>query len=131
MCILRQTLLLLLVLLLCGCQTLSEKKQGAALSDTLGRYEAALRWSGVEQAQHFHPDGPSAQTGDTADLRIMGYEVIQGPTMLSEDQALQTVIIQYIFESSQMLKELKDQQIWEYDRDEQSWSLQSPFPVFR
>lgn len=132
MTLMKLALLPLLLWSLTGCQTLSEKKQTTALEETLRKYEATMRWGALAQARSFALDD-SANFSPTRnkDLRIIHYEVVQGPAQVSEEQALQTVLIQYVLESSQNVRELMDQQIWEYDAEAEKWYLQSPFPVFK
>ena len=125
-------LLPLLLWSLTGCQTLSEKKQAAVLEETLRKYEATVRWGGMAQARSFASDDiANFSPTRNKDLRITHYEVVQGPTQVSEEKALQTVVIQYVRESSQNVRELMDQQIWQYDAEAEKWSLQSQFPVFK
>ncbi|MDJ0805208.1 MAG: asparagine synthetase [Gammaproteobacteria bacterium] len=128
----RLALLLLLFWMLSACQTLSEKRQSALLVETLRKYEATLRWGSMQQSQSFASEeiakfSPTRQK----DIRIIHYEVVQGPTQVSEDKALQTVLIQYVHETSQSVRELLDQQVWSYDPETEQWTLQSPLPVFK
>lgn len=129
----RKLMLLYLILLhLSGCQTLSEKNQANALEETLDRYEAMLRWGNVDQARLFGLADASRTTSSRAkEIRVIHYEVIQGPTKVSENQAVQSAVIQYVFKSSQTVRELVDQQIWQYDDESEVWSRQSPFPEFK
>jgi hypothetical protein len=120
-------------MLLTGCQTLSERRQSEALNEVLRSYHAMIRWGSVAQARAFQN---SKQTqGETAavpkDLRVTQYEVVQGPAMVGPNKAVQTAIIQYVFEESQVVRELMDQQTWEYDADSERWFLVSPMPVFK
>jgi hypothetical protein len=125
-------LLYLILLHLSGCQTLSEKNQANALEETLDRYEAMLRWGNVDQARLFGLTDTSGTTSSRAkEIRVINYEVIQGPTKVSENQAVQSAVIQYVFKSSQTVRELIDQQIWQYDDESEAWSRQSPFPEFK
>jgi hypothetical protein len=114
---------------LVGCQTLSEKHQASILEDTLRKYEATMRWGSLQNARSFQAEDVLFSPSANKDLRIIHYEVVQGPTQVSEDKALQTVLIQYVFESRQSVKELVDQQVWQYKEDR--WFLQSPLPVFQ
>ena len=129
---LRLILLALLLWPLAGCQTLGERRQSELLVETLRKYEATLRWGAMQQAQSFASAdlGSFSPTGNK-DLRILHYEVIQGPTQLSEEKAVQAVLIQYVRESSQSVKELLDQQVWIYDEENETWTRQSPLPAFQ
>ena len=128
----RVILFSLLLWSLTGCQTLGEKHQADVLLETLRKYEAALRWGSMQQAQSF-ASADIAKFSPTRrnDIRIIHYEVVQGPAQVSEVKALQTVLIQYVHESSQSVRELLDQQVWQYDAETQTWALQSPLPDFK
>lgn len=129
----RLILFALLFGLLSGCQSLSERRQSELLVDTLRKYEATLRWGAMQQAQSFASAEDLSKFSPTRskDLRIIHYEVIQGPTRLSGDKAVQAVLIQYVRESSQNVRELLDQQVWGYDAQTEHWTRQSPLPVFQ
>ena len=132
-----QLILLPLLIILTACQTLGEHKRADALQDVLRRYEASIRWTSGRQAQSFLPpreDGAQdgRETGQSAkNVRVTHYEVVQGPTMLGEERAVQTAIIQYVLQDTQIVRELSDQQEWRYDEEAEMWYLYSPVPVFK
>jgi hypothetical protein len=124
--------LFLALLGLSACQSLSEKRQAILLQDTLRQYEAVVRWGDLAQARGFGGSGVDSTAQPVrSDLRITSYEVVQGPSMVDEHLALQTVAIQYVFESTQQVRQIIDQQQWRFDPASESWSRQSPFPEFR
>lgn len=127
------SMILVSALLLMGCQTLSERKQADALNEILRSYHAMIRWGSVEQAKGFlEPNQAKGYVDATpGDLRVTHYEVVQGPTMMDSNHAVQTAFIQYVFEDSQVVRELVDRQTWEYDKDSGHWFLISPLPVFK
>jgi len=132
--VIRKTLILTVLLgLLMGCQSLSERKQADALQEMLRNYEAVIRWGSLDQARNFQQ--PERQSDTVAevprDLRVTHYEVVQGPSMLGPDRAVQTALVQYVFEDSQVVRDLVDRQTWEYDPESQSWHLISPLPEFK
>jgi hypothetical protein len=132
--LIRKTLFLSLLLsLLMGCQTISERKQANALQDVLRNYEAVIRWGSLDQARQFLPQDKQSDAAVQAprDLRVTHYEVVQGPSMLGSDRAMQTAVVQYVFEESQVVRELVDRQTWELDPESQSWHLVSPLPEFK
>jgi len=119
--------------LLVGCKSIGEHKQADALQEVLRNYEAAIRWGSLAQTRAFL----TPEQRDTAsfevpkDLRVTHYEVVQGPAMLGRDRAVQTAIVQYVFEDSQVVRELTDSQLWIYDTAGEAWYLSSPLPVFK
>ncbi|MGQ9831970.1 MAG: hypothetical protein ACUVQI_10310 [Thermochromatium sp.] len=66
-----------------------------------------------------------------AGLRLTGYDVIQPPTMNTEAQtATQIVAINYLYDDRQVVKRLKDHQLWHYDAEQRRWWLKSSLPAF-
>jgi hypothetical protein len=125
-------LLGLVLSVLSACQSLSEKRQASLLQDTLQRYEATVRWGDLSQAQGFGSAGSDTSSHKVRpDLRITRYQVVQGPSLLDAEHAVQAVAIEYVYESTQQVREILDRQVWRYDPQAESWSRQSPFPTFR
>lgn len=123
----------LLVLLLVGCQTLSERKRVDALQEVLRNYEGVIRWGSAEGSRRFlRPDAISgSMTKPAEEMRVTHYEVLQGPSMVEDGKAIQTAVIQYVFVASQVVREVVDQQIWEFDPKTERWYLISPLPDFK
>jgi uncharacterized lipoprotein len=122
-----------LVSLLTACQSLGERKRAQSLQDTLRSYEATIRWSSGQQTAKFQAP-ETANTNalpEVKNIRVTSYEVVQGPTMLDEKRAVQVAIIQYVFQDSQVVKELADQQVWLYDEEDEKWYLNSQAPEFK
>jgi len=120
------------LLILSACQSLSEQRQATLLQDTLRRYEATVRWGALSQAHEFVDPGARVELENPRpDLRITGYEVLQGPAMVDAQRAVQAVLIEYVFESTQQLRQVVDQQVWRYDPQTETWSRQSPLPEFK
>lgn len=124
--------MLFMVLSLSSCQTISERSRANELQDTLSAYESTIRWGALVKAQDFRdPEKPVWQPSPMPDrLRVTHYEVIQGPSMLEEDKAVQTALIQYVFENEQVVREVMDQQIWRYNEELERWLLDSDPPDF-
>lgn len=124
---------LALVLLLTGCQTLAERKQNTRLENVLRTYEGVMRWGGIDQlGRYYRPDEADAMLKLPQDeMRVTHYEVVQGPTLVEENRAIQTAVIQYVFVESQVVREIVDQQTWEYAPEEERWYLVSPSPEFK
>jgi hypothetical protein len=112
---------------------LGEHKRAEALENVLRRYEASIRWTSGQQMHNFLPPEYDRQTLKpiSRNIRVTHYEVVQGPTMLGEDRAVQTAVIQYVFQDTQRLRELNDKQEWRYDDEAESWYLYSPIPEFK
>ncbi len=123
----------LLVLLLMGCQTLSERKQADKLQEVLRNYQGVIRWGSIDQARRFLKPETSGEvmTKPVGQTRVTHYEVVQGPSMVEDNKALQTAVIQYVFVDSQVVREVVDQQTWEFDPQTERWYLISPLPNFK
>jgi hypothetical protein len=122
-----------LSLLLVGCQTLSERKQSDKLQQVLRNYEGVVRWGAVDQLRRFYrPEAMEAMVKVPQEqMRVTHYEVVQGPTKVEENRAIQTAVIQYVFVELQVVRELIDQQTWVYDPEQERWYLVSPAPDFK
>jgi hypothetical protein len=122
-----------LLSMLTACQTLGERKRAQSLEDTLRSYEATVRWSSGQHAvkfQDLQQETPDIRP-QRKDIRVTSYEVVQGPTMLGEKRAVQTAIIQYVLQDSQVVKEIADQQVWLFDDTQEKWHLNSQPPEFK
>ncbi|MES9998983.1 MAG: asparagine synthetase [Candidatus Thiodiazotropha lotti] len=118
---------------LAACQTLGEHTRAESLENILRSYEASIRWTSGQQAYNFlPPDHKDKEYRPVSkNIRVTHYEVVQGPTMLGEDKAIQTAVIQYVLQDSQVLKEMIDKQEWRYDEEGEVWHLYSPVPIFK
>ena len=124
--------LMLSLLLVAGCQSLGERKQADALQEVLRDYQAVIRWGSLDQASQFlRPETASKAvlTPDRA-LRVTHYEVVQGPSMVEKGKAIQTAVIQYVFVETQVVREIVDRQVWEFNPQAQHWYLISSLPKF-
>jgi hypothetical protein len=72
-----------------------------------------------------------ASSASTEETRVTHYEVIQGPSLVEENRAIQTAIIQYVFVNSQVVREIVNQQTWEFDPESGNWYLISPLPTIK
>lgn len=125
--------LLLICLLLAGCQSLSQRKQNQLLTQTLRSYSSTIRWGDLRKAYGFLMPELAAKTEIPTGLdniRVTGYEVINAPVTLSDGNVIQVVLIQYVQKDTQMEKAITDQQLWEYDEEKQRWFLISKIPAF-
>lgn len=124
---------LALILQLTGCQTLAERKQNTRLENVLRTYEGVIRWGAIDQiGRYLRSESVNTLLRmPEQEMRVTHYEVVQGPTLVEENRAIQTAVIQYVFVESQVVREIIDQQTWEYVPDEERWYLVSPSPDFK
>ena len=133
--LLKHTLLpLSLLILLTGCKTLLQQDSETTLQNTLKAYEATLRWGYPGQVYNFLQQDLKEKTPIPASLqhiKITGYKVIKQPASVDETRAAQMVIIGYVHQERQIEHSLTDNQLWEYDEENNSWSRINPIPEFK
>jgi hypothetical protein len=120
--------------LLAGCATAEKDKRQIALQATVSGYESAIRWGYFDTAFGFlHPDLRKGKTlpDSFKDLRLTGYDPIQPPLIQEDDTATQVVVIDYLYEDRQVVKQLTDRQVWAWDPELKSWWLKSGLPAFK
>ena len=124
--------LLLLMLLLPACQTLTERDDVRKLEYTLESYGAAVRWQPLAGLYGFlTPElRPETVPDGLGNLRVTGYEISVPPRMLSEDRAVQTAVIEYVHIDRQVVRTLVDRQVWTRD-DKGQWLRANPIPAFK
>ncbi len=131
---LRNTVLLFLVVVLAGCQSLQEKRMQRSLENTLRQYEASVRWGYLEQIYDFlQPElAKNAVIPDNlSNIRVTGYERIRRPSNIDEHNITQTVVIRYVYQDRQVEKQIIDRQLWEFNEEAETWSRANPIPEFQ
>lgn len=125
----------ILVFLIFGCAGIQTAKQMNLFDATARAYLRTLRWGDYETAYAFkNPQSTDDKLPDfetLSQIRITAYNVKQ--TILSEDQTkvLQVVDFQYYRTNDVTVKNLIDQQKWEYDKKAERWYLMSDLPEFK
>ncbi len=130
----RKTVLLFLIVVLGGCQTLQEKRMQRSLEQTLRRYEATVRWGYLEQIyDYLQPElAKNAVIPDNLrNIRVTSYEAIRKPANIDEHSITQIVAIRYVFDDRQVEKQLVDRQLWEFNEETEVWSRANPIPEFQ
>lgn len=124
---------ILAALLLSGCGAVEKDKRAIGLQAATNGYQSALRWGYYETAYGFvHPDLRKGKPLDAVfdRLRLTGYDIAQPLTMPDKDSATQTVVIEYLYEDRQVVRQLSDRQLWRWDEKLGSWWLHSGLPKF-
>ncbi|MCF6355390.1 MAG: hypothetical protein L3J26_09900 [Candidatus Polarisedimenticolaceae bacterium] len=126
--------LLLVAVLLAGCQTIETKARQVSLDKVLHAYETAIRWSYIHQAYSLMrperlkeieiPQG-------LENIKVTHYEVLE-PAVSNpkSDTATQVAFVSYVEKNRQQEKRLTDHQLWEYDKKAKRWYLISDIPAF-
>ena len=129
-------LLLVLALVSSGCAHVRKEKKTQGLTAATYAYGNALRWGYYDTAwSYLDPVTRSRLSPDQLQLkaiRLTGYEVVQPPLLLAEDQdqAEQWVQIEYVRQDTQVVRSLTDHQVWRYDEVSEGWRLTSEPPRF-
>jgi hypothetical protein len=116
-----------------GCAMVEKDRRAVGLQIATSGYESALRWGYYETAIGFlHPDQRLGQGFPEVftDLRVTGYEVVQPPVIQADASATQTISIDYVFEDTQVVRQLTDRQVWRWDEQASTWWLHSGLPGF-
>ena len=127
---------LFLVLLIFGCAGLQPEKDKMLLFDKTTRaYDLAIRWAEYEDAFAFiKPSGQDDKLPDYEDYRQVRVTAVKVKNTIIDKKSLsiaqRIVDIQYYRMSNVTVKNLQDQQIWEYNEEEKRWYLVSGLPVF-
>ena len=116
-----------------GCAVVEKDRRAVALQAATNGYQSALRWGYDETVLGFlHPD--QRKTGELpevfAELRVTGYDVTQPPVIQADGSANQVVVIDYLFEDAQVVKQITDRQVWRWDAATNTWWLHSGLPRF-
>ncbi len=117
-----------LVLLLGACSSMPADRV-QTLEGTLRAYERALRWNDFKRAEAFRQE-PGATEPDYSGLRVTAYRVLSRNLNKAQDDATQTVQIEYYREDTAVQHQIEDPQHWVYDAASARWYLASPLPVF-
>lgn len=123
---------LLLVVLLPGCQTLSERDDARKLEHTLDSYAAAVRWQPLAGLYGYLTTElqPAAVPDGLRNVRVTGYEISVPPRMVADDRVVQTAVIEYVQVDRQVVRTLVDHQVWTRD-DKGLWLRANPIPSFK
>jgi hypothetical protein len=119
------------VLSIGGCASTQEKRMGL-LNKTLQAYYTSMRWEAFEGTQAFvRPDLRREGSARTQAVKLVAYDVILGPAMVGDDQAVQAVQIRYYTNTNPRESNLIDRQTWEFDVEKGHWWLTSKPPDFK
>jgi hypothetical protein len=131
-----RSLVLVAPLLLGGClatMTSNLTSRSTMLENTASSYDAVLRWSRWDAVlSHRHKDAPEVPDGlRLENVEVTGYDIRTRRAQVDEDTAIQKVEISYVLKDKQVLKKLKDDQLWRYDPETKQWWIYSALPDFR
>jgi len=117
-----------------GCASTKKNQTLSSFDETSRLYGRLLRWREFEGAVNMirHQDESTVEINLTGfeDLRVTDYEIKQ--VVMGED--LRTAIVEadisYYFETTNVVKELRDTQNWWYLEEAEKWFLDDELPAF-
>jgi len=121
-------------LLLTGCKSIKESKEGHHMQARLKLYGKTARWGALENLYGFLTPEESVKVvfpDNLNNIRVTDYQVRIPPMVLEEHKMSQTVTIEYLFTDTQVIRTLSDNQIWEYDEESKDWFRANPIPEFK
>jgi len=131
----RKLFIFSLVLLLCACGHLQERRRVQTLDKAIDDYAYALRWKRIDDAVSYHKnkDGtkPNIDVKLMNDVRVTGFSIdkkVLGKEMMD---AVVTGEFKYYKEDYGTVHTLKFEQHWWFDEDAERWYVESAFPVFK
>jgi len=126
-------ILILLLALLGGCQTISERQSTISLESTLNAYGKVVRWGKIQQLYDFLSPELAAEATlpeGLDNIRVTGYEVMRNPVKVDETHATQSVSISYILRDRQVEHSIMDHQEWVLEPEKKLWYRANPIPEF-
>lgn len=122
-------------LLLAGCGTVGKARKDQSMNMRLKEYSHEVRWGALEALpSYLSPDLMDTQepvAKDPSNVRVTSYEVLRNPMPAGENQIVQTVKIEYLFRDRQVVRNLVDQQKWEFNPENNDWVRINHVPVFK
>lgn len=127
----RLPLLLILPLLLVSCRAVNPLDAvPRKLMLTVSTFEDVVRWGDLRKTYAFMKPGSSAEVQPhLSNVRVNHYEAGQ-LSELAPWRWGQSVVIHYVLEDRQVVRQLLDQQVWVSDDEGDNWYRETPIPVF-
>ena len=124
--------IVLILLLVVGCASVSEMKRMDKFEQTTDAYELAIRWSDFDMASSFLKDQDDPQIGPQIEnlkqFKVTAYTVKRFLPSADKSQVLIIADVQYFKKNGLVVKNCSHRQLWQYDKDRQSWYLTSGLP---
>lgn len=121
----------LLVLLLGACASVpDELKQ---LDTTLTNYEKSMLWGEYNYILSSHKGNklPAYQRERLKSIKVTSYEVIRSQLLPGGKKFVQRVDLKYYNRSYGIVRSLRVDQEWVYDKEMHAWVILTPFPDFK
>jgi hypothetical protein len=122
-------------LLAVSCATVTEMKTMDKFEQSADSYELAIRWSDFDMASSFLKDQQdpeiASQVEHLKQFKVTAYTVKRFLPSADKSQVLIFADVQYFKKNSLVIKNITHRQLWEYDKEKESWFLTSGLPDFK
>jgi hypothetical protein len=129
-----RSILLLGLVLLAGCSSMTHQSEGRALEVTLYAYANAIRWGDIQQALPF-VDPETLKKHPLTELDLQRYKQVrfvsyieQNPVPVGPHEIRQVVKISLLNVNTQTERDIVDNQLWRYDETSKHWHIVSGLP---
>jgi hypothetical protein len=127
--------IVLVSLLVVGCASVTEMKKMDKFEQTTAAYEIAIRWSDFDMASAFlkDPQNPeiASKTEHLKQFKVTAYTVKGYFPSADKSQVLIIADVQYFKKNGLIVKNYTHRQVWQYDKDKESWYLSNGLPELK
>ena len=127
--------IVVLSLLVIGCASVTDMHRIEKFEQTTDTYELAIRWSDFEMASTFLKDQQDPQIATRIEnlkqFKVTAYTVKRYIPSEDKTQVLIIADVQFFKINGLIVKNIIHRQLWEFDKDKESWVLTSGLPDFK
>jgi hypothetical protein len=118
-----------------SCASVTEMKRMDKFEQAADTYELAIRWSDFDMASSFLKDQQdpeiASQIEHLKQFKVTSYTVKRFLPSADKSQVLIFAKVQYFNKNGLIVKDITLRQLWEYDKEKESWFLTSGLPDFK
>jgi len=122
-------------LLAVSCASVTEMKTMEKFEQSADSYELAIRWSDFDMASSFlkdqHDPEIASQIEHLKQFKVTSYTVKRFLPSADKSQVLIIADVQYFKKNGLIVNNITLRQLWEYDKQKESWFLTSGLPDFK
>jgi len=127
--------IVLLSLLVIGCASVTEMKKMDKFEHITAAYELAIRWSDFDMASSFLKDQQNPEVATQIEhlkqFKVTAYTVKGYFPSADKSQVLIIADVQYFKKKGLIVKNYTHRQVWQYDKDKESWYLSNGLPELK
>jgi hypothetical protein len=115
-----------------SCASVNEMKTKDKFEQAADSYELAIRWSDFDMASSFlknqQDPGIASQIENLKQFKVTSYTVKRFIPSADKSQVLIFAEVQYFKKNGLIINNITHRQLWEYDKEKESWFLTSGLP---